>query len=200
MSIATVVRGDAMRVMPWANGGGTTHEVVVFPPGAGLDDFHWRISVAEVSRDGDFSSFIGVDRVLVLIDGDAMQLTVDGVDQHLRRLQPVTFRGESSTSCTLAGGPTRDLNVMTRRGRAAAQIELLESRAELDGSLGELGIHCIAATNQTVWLALITGVWTEETAPSVDLNPGDFALIDGSVDLIGHGRIIRISVRTEMGD
>ena len=200
MSIACVVHGDALRATAWANGGGTTREVAVWPPDVGLDDFDWRISVAEVSRDGDFSFFIGVDRILVLIEGDAMDLMIDEVRYRLVPLQPIIFRGEASTSCTIGGGPTRDLNVMTRRGRAAALVELLESRARLDGSPGELGIHCIATTDETVWLAVLTGNWTSEPDPLGNLGPGDFARIDGDTHLIGHGRIIRISVRSEMGD
>ena len=59
---------DLVRV-PWKNGGGTTAEVAVHPPGAGLDDFDWRISMADVAVDGPFSRFPGVDRTLVLAEG-----------------------------------------------------------------------------------------------------------------------------------
>ena len=37
---------------PWKNGGGTTAEVAVHPPGAGFEDFDWRISMADVAADG----------------------------------------------------------------------------------------------------------------------------------------------------
>ena len=30
--------------MPWKNGGGETTEIAVSPPGAGLDDFDWRVA------------------------------------------------------------------------------------------------------------------------------------------------------------
>jgi environmental stress-induced protein Ves len=195
MSIASIVRGDALRVMEWANGGGTTREVAVWPPAAGLDDFDWRISLAEVSRDGDFSSFAGIDRILALIEGGAMDLTIDGVRHRLVPLQPVVFRGESSTSCTIGGGPTRDLNVMTRRGRATAWVELLASREVLNDSLGGSGVQCPAMPDETVWLMVLTGTWTCEPDPLVILGPGDFALIDSDVHLIGQGQVIRISVR-----
>src|SRR5688500_2425780 len=36
------------RVMPWKNGQGTTTEIAAFPPGAGLETFVWRISMADI--------------------------------------------------------------------------------------------------------------------------------------------------------
>ena len=34
---------------PWKNGLGQTRELACWPPGAGLDDFEWRVSVATVA-------------------------------------------------------------------------------------------------------------------------------------------------------
>ena len=51
--------------MPWKNGGGETAEIAVSPPGAALDDFDWRLSMARVETDGPFSAFPGIDRTLV---------------------------------------------------------------------------------------------------------------------------------------
>ena len=36
------------RSMPWANGGGVTHELAVHPIDASLQSFDWRVSLAEV--------------------------------------------------------------------------------------------------------------------------------------------------------
>ena len=41
-----VIRAAECQTMPWKNGGGETTEIAVFPSGAGLDDFEWRISMA----------------------------------------------------------------------------------------------------------------------------------------------------------
>ena len=59
---------------PWKNGGGTTAEIAIGPPGATLDAFDWRISMARVASDGPFSSFPGVDRTLSIIDGAAQRM------------------------------------------------------------------------------------------------------------------------------
>ena len=63
---------------PWKNGGGSTREIVCRPPGAGMDGFDWRVSVATIARSGPFSVFTGVDRVIVL---GAEGLLADGPPQ-----------------------------------------------------------------------------------------------------------------------
>ena len=55
-------------------GGGSTTEIAVAPPGAGFDDFDWRVSLATITQDGPFSAFPGIDRTLALVDGDGCLL------------------------------------------------------------------------------------------------------------------------------
>ena len=62
----------------WKNGGGVTREIVASPEGAPLDAFDWRVSLADVSADGPFSSFPGVDRTLTVVEGAGMDLMVGG--------------------------------------------------------------------------------------------------------------------------
>ena len=107
---------------PWANGGGITYEVLRSPQGGA--DFDWRVSIAEIASGGPFSPYPGVDRVLILLRG-AMVLEIDGVSHEVSRFSPVEFAGESYVEARLTQGPTMDLNVMTRRGRAQAQVDLL---------------------------------------------------------------------------
>lgn len=114
-----VLRAADHRVMPWKNGGGSTTEIAVFPEGASLDAFDWRISMAGVAVDGPFSAFAGIDRSLAVLEGEGIVLEVDG--QPPVRLTgasaPARFPGDASTRAALIGGPILDLNVMTRRGR-----------------------------------------------------------------------------------
>ena len=112
-----IIRSADYPARPWKNGGGTTRDIIVSPPGASLDDFDWRLSLAQVDRDGPFSRFEGVDRTLVLLTG-AMTLHEQGRRIELARHEPVTFEGECPIDATVAGGSTLDFNVMTRRGRA----------------------------------------------------------------------------------
>ena len=62
------------RPMPWKNGAGRTTEIAAHPAGAALDAFAWRVSIADVERDGPFSRFPGIDRTIVLLDGAGMRL------------------------------------------------------------------------------------------------------------------------------
>ena len=111
-----IIRSADYTTRPWKNGGGTTRDIVVSPPGASLDDFDWRLSLAHVEQDGPFSRFENVDRTLVLLDG-AMTLHDRNDCIELVRNEPAIFAGEREIEATLAGGSTLDFNVMTRRGR-----------------------------------------------------------------------------------
>jgi len=62
---------------PWRNGGGITREIAARPPGATLEAFDWRISMAEVREPGPFSSFPDVDRVLTFLQG-TLSLSIEG--------------------------------------------------------------------------------------------------------------------------
>ena len=124
MPVRIIPAQDLVRT-PWKNGGGTTAEVAVHPPGAGFEDFDWRISMADVAADGPFSTFLGIDRTLVLIEGRAVDLRVEGTERRLDADSPIlAFPGEAATSARLVEGPVRDLNVMTRRGRLAHAVAL----------------------------------------------------------------------------
>jgi environmental stress-induced protein Ves len=124
VTVRVLRRDDHLR-MPWRNGGGVTAQVACSPDGEGSAQFDWRVSFAEVEHSGEFSTFPGVDRVIVLVEGPAMTLIVDGVRHVLQRHQPFAFDGESDTGCEVRA-PTLDLNVMTRRGRVDADVEVLE--------------------------------------------------------------------------
>ena len=122
--MTAVVRRAADRpAQPWRNGGGVTRDVARYPE---TGEFDWRVSVADIDRDGAFSTFEGVDRVIVLVEGEAMTLTVSGVDHALSWGEPFGFDGGQPTSCCLPGPPTRDLNVMTRRGRARSAVDVVQ--------------------------------------------------------------------------
>jgi len=117
------------RVMPWANGGGSTAEVAIFPPGASVSarDFDWRISMARVEGDGPFSALPGFDRILTLMAGPGITLEAAGQGRFVldRAYAKAEFPGDWAIAARLHGGPIDDLNVMTRRGRWLASIDIL---------------------------------------------------------------------------
>jgi environmental stress-induced protein Ves len=118
---------------PWKNGGGTTRDIVTSPAGASLDTFDWRLSLAQVDRDGPFSRFDNVDRTIVLLEG-AMTLHERDRRIELLRNEPFAFAGECAIEATIGGGSTLDFNVMTRRGRAShtARRESFSKRSTLE--------------------------------------------------------------------
>ena len=117
---------------PWKNGGGSTTELAIAPPGASLGKFDWRISLATIAASGPFSQFGGVDRSLALVDGPGVYLEIDEQERFaLTDDAPlVEFAGESHVIATLAAGPSTDFNVMTRRDRCHHKL----GRRVLDGT------------------------------------------------------------------
>jgi len=116
------IRVGSTRVMPWKNGQGSTTELAVEPPGATLDDFLWRVSIAELRAPGPFSAFPGYDRIITQLDGPPMTLT-HGREQPvvLRPLVPHAFSGDDETGCDVAG-IAHDFNLIVRRDHARATL------------------------------------------------------------------------------
>ena len=110
----------AARRMRWKNGLGWTTELASQPTRDKLvqGEFDWRVSIAEVDADAEFSAFPGIDRSILVLAGAGMLLEVgERAPVELReRGKPLRFSGDSPARASLLGGPTRDFNVMTRRG------------------------------------------------------------------------------------
>ncbi len=172
-------RAQDLIAMPWRNGGGVTYEIAGEPVGASLDDFEWRVSLAAVAAPGPFSTFDGVDRIIALIDGTAMELTIDGTPRALQPFQPFAFAGESLTTCEIPAGPTRDLNVMTRRRSVAATLEFLAAPA-----------HLTAA-----WRSVVIGLSGRVEVDGVQLAPLDgLVRADAAIAVTGTGRFAAVSL------
>jgi environmental stress-induced protein Ves len=188
--------------MPWKNGGGVTREIVCQPPGAGMDSFDWRVSIAHIASNGPFSRFEQVDRVITLLEGAGVRLhSSDGaVDHRLDRpWEPFAFSGEALVQGDLIAGDCHDFNVMTRRGRCRARVVVvreagplpvtgeglvmsLAGRWSLMRAVPRPGMNAIAdwtlATNQ--------GLWWQDGGGPVELWPdaqhGPAALLTVSIE------------------
>ncbi|MFD7752793.1 HutD family protein [Streptomyces sp. NPDC059757] len=127
-----VLRAADRTAVPWKNGGGVTREIAASPEGAPLDDFDWRVSLADVSADGPFSSFPGVDRTLTVVEGAGMDLMVGG-EHHIvdEQYWPHDFPGDLETDGRLLGGPVVNLNVMYRRERTTAEVAVVRGTVRL---------------------------------------------------------------------
>ncbi|MBY5738213.1 HutD family protein [Rhizobium leguminosarum] len=126
-----ILRAGDHKRMPWKNGKGETVEIAVFPPGASINDFDWRISMATVAEDGPFSIFRGIDRTLAILDGSGMVLDIAGTPMLLTTASdPLTFPADIPVAARLEDGAITDLNVMTRRDGLAHTL----IRIDVDGS------------------------------------------------------------------
>ncbi|MFJ9174453.1 HutD family protein [Streptomyces sp. NPDC102360] len=132
-----ILRAHERTPAPWKNGGGVTTEVLAYPEGSGTDDFAWRISLADVAGSGPFSVFEGVDRIITVVDGPGMALTVDGTEHVVdARYAPFAFSGDSTTDCRLLGGPLVDFNVMLRRTEAKGDVRIERGPTRLEPAPG----------------------------------------------------------------
>lgn len=148
MSEPRIIRFADLRPVRWKNGGGTTVELARGPvdgtpsAGASSNDSGWRLSIADVDRAGDFSSFEGMERILTVIDGELLVLTVDGHEQGLERFRPFRFDGGAPASAVLPTGAIRDLGLITRRGSFSGHVTILElsKKRPLPLGPGQLGV------------------------------------------------------------
>ncbi|TCK39160.1 hypothetical protein B0G84_4490 [Paraburkholderia sp. BL8N3] len=132
MITSTLIRGASLAPRAWKNGGGVTREITAGPADAALDAFAWRLSIANVDAPGAFSTFAGIDRTLVLLDGAGMRLNEAGGRVHVldAPLSMASFAGETRIHASLDNGPTRDFNVMVRRG-VAHSLDVYRDDADL---------------------------------------------------------------------
>ncbi|NKX54449.1 HutD/Ves family protein [Arthrobacter mobilis] len=132
-----IIRFADLSPSPWLNGGGRTVELASGASGAaagqapGDGGWDWRLSLADVDRPAPFSHLPGIRRILTVVDGGPLDLTVGGVRHRVERHRPFAFDGGARTVPGLPAGPVRNLNLMLRPASAqgsVAIIPLTESR------------------------------------------------------------------------
>ena len=117
---------------PWKNGGGHTRELLAWPDGG---SWRLRISVADITQDGPFSQFDGVQRWFAVLEGGGVRLRIaDTVHSLTQASAPMSFDGGVPAECELPNGPTRDFNLMVRG--IPGQMQRIQGRMErtMDGA------------------------------------------------------------------
>lgn len=132
---------DRLPATPWKNGGGSTRQLAIHPPQAGLDDFVWRISCARVSGAGPFSAFPGTQRSLALLEGELMLQRNSTTTTLHAGGEPLDFSGEEPISATPLAGEVLDLNLMSRREDWQQMLSSLQLHGDLQ--LHEPGEVCL---------------------------------------------------------
>lgn len=130
------------RMMPWANGKGTTIEMLREDGPNGLK---WRLSRASVVENGDFSLFPGIERNLTVLTGPGFDLVGDGLHLAARALVPVEFAGDVAVRAEGVLAPSDDFNVMTARALPRPEVAVLTGRAQIPAG-GLLAVYALQAS------------------------------------------------------
>lgn len=179
---------------PWRNGGGVTTQLAVEGDGP---RWLWRLSVAEVTQSGPFSDFEGYERTIMLLQGDGMELRVEGRAPVMLKapFEPFVFDGGAKTECTLVGGPVMDLNLMVARDRATGHVEVVEVDHFESEAMGAQWLLAYGICGRTIAIA-------GDVASR--LNPGELLRLDeargevlelGAVDRHARVALIRIDAK-----
>ena len=100
------------RMLPWANGKGTTVEMLRIEREGRLV---LRLSRAMVVEDGAFSVFPGIGRNLTVLSGPGFDLVGEGLHLAARPLTPVEFAGDIAVQAIGVTAASEDFNVMWDR-------------------------------------------------------------------------------------
>ena len=121
-----IISPSQFKTVRWKNGKGSTKELL-FESTEDDDVFAWRLSMAPVTEDGQFSDFSGYDRTLILVEGNGITLTHDNgqVDELVQRFDAAKFDGGWATEATLQQSEITDFNVMTRQSICTAQVVVM---------------------------------------------------------------------------
>ena len=109
-------RYNTYRIMPWRNGRGSTLEIAREPVTG--EDFAWRLSLADIDRDGEFSPYPGYRRAIALVAGNNLRLTFGRHGNRVLdpRRRATRFEGDWDTRCVIPEGRCTDLSLIVRRG------------------------------------------------------------------------------------
>ena len=155
MTPAVEIFGPAdFHEQPWKNGGGVTRELLRAPHPHVAGKFAWRVSCAAVAASGPFSEFPGIDRSLMLLDGDGFALRCGNSPEVVlaERGQMIHFSGDLPVHCRLLGGPSRDFNLMVDRTLYRGELTLLRP-GRTPQSLGSASLCLLYLLEGTITLS-----------------------------------------------
>ena len=135
---------DKFITMPWKNGKGVTRQII---SSTDHEDYDWRFSCADVSKDGPFSKFPGKLRILTVIHGAGMILVSNETCIEAAALVPVSFSGELSLDGRLTDGPVKNLNLIYSPRCLQARARVIKGLYNLKLTPTDsrfFGVYCLA--------------------------------------------------------
>lgn len=163
------------KVMPWANGKGTTTELYRHDDADG--NLSYRLSVAMVTEDGPFSILPGIHRNLTVISGPGFDLVGD-TTLRAEPLVPVAFDGGLALEALGVTAPSMDFNVMVAHSAPAPRVTVLQH-----------GQHFAATAGETFCFAIAAATFADRTLAARDLliRPTEATVLGGPVILVQLG-------------
>ncbi|WP_367847217.1 HutD family protein [Rhodoferax sp. WC2427] len=163
----------------WRNGGGVARTLVR----SGVDgQTHWRISIADIVRDGPFSVFAGLQRQAVLLQGSGVILQGAETSWRLERLGAwAAFSGDLPLQAVLHGSENaspgaRLWNVMSDPRHVATTVDVTRHRLRTVDALAH-GALCVLEGTAEV---LVGGALIASLGPGAGLLfegwPGTFSV------------------------
>lgn len=186
-----IIRHASLKAVPWT--GGVTRQIAAGPDPKNWD---WRISTAEVAKAGPFTPMPGIDRIITVIEGELIALTVDGAEQALEKFRPFRFSGDSQTTASLPTGALKDLNLLTRRGAFKGYAAIIELSKKRPHPVFADQFAVLLQGSATVSPALTSDAEASSTAP-VPEALGKFDTVVGSEDapeISGRGFLAVLSI------
>jgi environmental stress-induced protein Ves len=174
MSLPTPRNMASLPTQRWAHG-----STQVLLAGPDPDAWQWRLSLARIDEEGDFSACPETRRLLVPLDAP-----VALNQQHILRLRTIAFAGDPPPECALPEGATRAFNLMLRRG---AEGELHARPI--------VGAMMLPARGQDAWFVFVVSgqLRVSRAGDSRELAADDYLLIpstDERAILEGGGEIV----------
>lgn len=191
-----VISANEYRRERWKNGHGWTREIVRVPD---HDHWDWRLSIAEIEQDADFSAFPGIERELVLVRGNGVRLRFQ--DGEVHELHPpherMRFVGERGVRGELLDGPTHDFNLMWRREAIAAELlhrPLVGPMLFFTEPGTRWAIHLLAGQAHFDQASGLPGLWAGDTALLVDHDGHGRYVLEGGGELLAI-KLMRLPAR-----
>ena len=150
--------------MPWKNGGGTTR--VLEEEGDGDGRLLWRLSLADIDRDGPFSIFPGMHRHHIIVRGAGLTLIAQDLAISAQPFSPVDFDGDTPFHAMLTDGPCQAVNLIFDPNLVAATVRVMTRGTW--------------STDATQTLILCFGGAATLDIPQSHLAPGQVTIVRGS--------------------
>lgn len=136
----------------WKNGQGSTEEIFISPESAKFpeDNFVFRLSSASIECQNEFSTFLGYQRLLTVIEGKGLLLN----DEALFKNEVLKFSGSEKMKCHPCSSKVLDLGLIFNENIVSAEMTILRFR-ELKLTLDTEKHYFIFCTNGPMFSELL---------------------------------------------